>query len=96
MVPGSAGGAVSGSAAAFPDVGEEITVSWPEEKIAPRPNSYSSVTTGGLFYKTTVRRGETAEQAFVRAYEVISRMGEQFRQRKLASFLRVLDEAASG
>jgi hypothetical protein len=77
-------------------VGEEITVTWPEEKIAPRPNSYSSCSVGNLYYKTTVRPGETVEQAFARGYEVVRRMGEQFRSAKLRSFLRALDEAAAG
>lgn len=74
-------------------VGEEVTVSWGEEKISPRPNSYSACTTGAIYYKTRIQPGESAEQAIARAYAIVRLMGENFRREKLKSFLQALDEA---
>jgi hypothetical protein len=91
--PAGSGPAVAPSQADFASVGEEITASWGEEKISPIPNSYSSCTTGNFFYKTRVRPGETPEQAFERAYEVVRKMGERFRREKVGSFVAAVRDA---
>lgn len=51
------------------DEPETITVAFGEERFAPV--QYESFTFGGIYYKTTVRAGETPEQAFDRAWSFV-------------------------
>jgi len=78
------------AAALQASLGEELTVSFGEERISPRAGSFCTV--GPFFYKTRVRSGETTEQAFDRALEVVRLMAEKFRKEKLRSFLKALSE----
>jgi hypothetical protein len=73
-------------------VGDEVTVTWGEEKYQIR--RFNPLSAGPFFYKTHVQPGETVAEAFDRAYAVVRSMGERCRKRKIDSFLQILNDYA--
>lgn len=69
------------------DKPDEVTVCWGEEKFFPDPNDrYSSVVAGSVFFKTSVRSGETPVQAAERAWKIARAIGRKARDEKVDEF----------
>lgn len=68
---------------------DEITVCWSEEKFAPV--SYHSFGIGPFYMKTKVKPGETPEEAFQRAWDVLDKMARQMYPAKRNGFFERLN-----
>lgn len=68
-----------------PDVGEKVTVSFPEMVFVPK--QYSSFRVGGLVAETTVRPGETRVLAMRRAMRDLARFVDADFDQKLDQYL---------
>lgn len=70
---------------------DKITVYWGMEKLSPI--QYQPFEFGGFHYTTSIREGETEEQAFERAYTFLDNMAKKQFPSKLKDFKERLREA---
>jgi hypothetical protein len=64
---------------------DSIEVVWGPQKFAPI--SFHSFDVGPLTMRTTIRKGETPEQAFERAYSFLASQGRRVYEQELKLFL---------
>ncbi len=92
MAASSGGGASgsSGSEVTHNDEGDQITVVFGEEKVCPR--QYHVLTLGPFTCTTTVKKGETREQAIERAEAFLRKHAQASYRTKLADYQLRLKE----
>lgn len=74
------------------EIGGVVTATWGEERFCPV--QYNTFGVGPFSFTTTVREGETPEQALQRAYGVVEAAAERCFEQKCVEHLERIKEAA--